>query len=57
MVETMNFKKGETLAKLKVAITNLNVWEMLMLYCKRHFIQTGKKNVTWQSNAEDYKRF
>jgi hypothetical protein len=30
MAEILNFKKGATIIKLNAAITNLNVWEILM---------------------------
>jgi hypothetical protein len=36
MVETMNFKIGETLVRLKFATTNLNVRGILMSHCRQH---------------------
>jgi hypothetical protein len=35
MVETLNFKKGAIIIKLKTAVTNLNVWGILMSHCRR----------------------
>jgi hypothetical protein len=35
MVELLNFKNGATVIKLNVAVTNLNVWGLLMSYCGR----------------------
>jgi hypothetical protein len=35
MVEILNFKKGPTIIKLNVAVTNLNVRAILMSHCRR----------------------
>jgi hypothetical protein len=35
MVETVNFKKGAIIIKLNAAVTNLNVWGILMSHCGR----------------------
>jgi hypothetical protein len=35
MVELLNFKKGATIIKLNTAVTNLNVWGILMAHCRR----------------------
>jgi hypothetical protein len=35
MVAIPNFKKGATIIQLSTAVTNLNVWEMLMPHCGR----------------------
>jgi hypothetical protein len=31
----LNFKKGATIIKIKAAITNLNIWGVLMSHCGR----------------------
>jgi hypothetical protein len=35
MIETLHFKKRETILKLKAAVTNLSVRENLMYHCRR----------------------
>jgi hypothetical protein len=35
MVEVFNFKNGATIIKLNAAVTNLNVWGILMSQCRR----------------------
>jgi hypothetical protein len=35
MVEISDFNKGATVMKLNTAVTNLNVWEILMTHCRR----------------------
>jgi hypothetical protein len=35
MVQVLNFKKGATIIKLNTAVTNLNVWEILMSHFGR----------------------
>jgi hypothetical protein len=35
MVELLNFKNRGTIIKLNTAVTNLNVWGILMSHCRR----------------------
>jgi hypothetical protein len=35
MVEILNFKKGATVTELNPALTDLNVWGILMPHCQR----------------------
>jgi hypothetical protein len=35
MIEILNFKKGATIIKLNAAVTNVNVWGILMSHCVR----------------------
>jgi hypothetical protein len=36
MVEILSFKKGARVIKLNAAVTNLNVWGILMSLCRRN---------------------